>query len=987
MISEAKNILKYWLRTIEAIAAETAVDGDKAVIIGQLPPTTADILAMGEEGGAARPATIIEGVKDTSWRMATIQVQAAVTTGDRHMQPVPVLAVPCEVMVQRGRVRFRPPANSLIPSIPRTVLQSAGEDKEGIIIGSVEAADEWLHLNASAIETLRSSGSWTGWWKCAVSLLATVSGQTVEDPIGQLANELTANLVGGPDGRCDVVINVVDTAAVPGAYINISSTMKALIELDYLREDSLPTRLLSGQAGNKNFKLPKLIAEAALNVGTMDKFEVAGGRQFYALDSSQRVAVLRHFSGELLSAVAGPPGTGKTATMRAIIGDAIVRPLLSNEANPRPKMILATGATNQAVTNIISNFAGASSPADPAGTRPIDARWLDGAASFGWFAPSRTIQSKMRTDANSAVVGYQFDQFLGFGRRCEDPDGKRGVSFTTTYLGAASSLSALYKGHGIASRLAEAATTYLQAAGAAIGTRSATIERLSDAPELLNEVVSQLRARVVDQAKHQFEVQQALWQMLATGDRGAVAGALGLALTNALTKCGHTAVSPEVAQERAAIIITQACQVDFAAPRAEQAALDLFHQVQAAIDEGPRIATFQLAARYWEGRFLLSRLHRFQNSVEWRQTLSATATEQGLAAAIRLDMDEQLSLAPCIVATAHSLPTIFGVQGRPEAAFGIADEMIVDEAGQAQQELIGPVTAFAKRAIFLGDIEQIEPVRAVTPERDAVLARSFTMAERLPEDAVPDVCKVSAGSAMHLAMASSDFAPMTLKFHYRCRPAIISWSNQRCYDNGLIAVRPDYEPKDQDELIPTLGYIRVSGKPDRGVRGSIGNPTEAAAVADFLVNHRVEIETRFRAPLHDCVAVITPYARQNTIIKGILRQRFKDQPDVLLHKMIIGSVHQLQGAERPLVMFSVAVNKGLADNVPFFERSNNLLNVARSRAAESFILVAAPSMIDRVDDTPFGSFAADIKANGVKLSVQPQGLDHGRRPSTGLLSP
>ena len=151
---------------------------------------------------------------------------------------------------------------------------------------------------------------------------------------------------------------------------------------------------------------------------------------------------------------------------------------------------------------------------------------------------------------------------------------------------------------------------------------------------------------------------------------------------------------------------------------AEGPALDLFHQVQAALDTGPRIAAFQYASRYWEGRWLASRMFRFQNPVKWGEFLARTATEKGMPAAIRLDMDEQLCLAPCIVSTAHTLPSIFGVYGRPETAFGVADEMIVDEAGQAPQDLITPVTAFARRAIFLGDTKQIEPVRGMTPERD-----------------------------------------------------------------------------------------------------------------------------------------------------------------------------------------------------------------------------------------------------------------------------
>jgi superfamily I DNA and/or RNA helicase len=454
--------------------------------------------------------------------------------------------------------------------------------------------------------------------------------------------------------------------------------------------------------------------------------------------------------------------------------------------------------------------------------------------------------------------------------------------------------------------------------------------------------------------------------MLSTGDRGAVAGALGLALTKALTGCGAFSVSSEQAYEVATSIIQAAYQIpSIETGEADKASLELFHKVQAVLDTGPRLAAFQYASRYWEGRWLLSRMYRFQNQAQWTDVLARTATEQGMPAAIRLDMDEQLFLAPCVVATAHTLPMIFGIFGRPEAAFGVADEMIVDEAGQAPQELIAPVSAFAKRAIFLGDTQQIQPVRAFTPERDSAMIRSFVASEQLPADVIPDTCRVSAGSVMEMAVESSNFTALTLRYHYRCRPSIIAWSNDYCYGGALIPVRPEYEPREEDEAIPMLGYIRVSGKADRTTRGSIANPTEAAAAADWLFNHKAEIESRFGAPLHECVAVLTPYARQNIILKRLLQNRFKDHPDVILPKMIIGSVHQIQGAERPLVLFSAAVNT--APGAAFFDRTPNLLNVARSRATESFILLAAPAMLDRTDDKPFGRFAADIKARGRRL--------------------
>jgi superfamily I DNA and/or RNA helicase len=84
----------------------------------------------------------------------------------------------------------------------------------------------------------------------------------------------------------------------------------------------------------------------------------------------------------------------------------------------------------------------------------------------------------------------------------------------------------------------------------------------------------------------------------------------------------------------------------------------------------------------------------------------------------------------------------------------------------------------------------------------------------------------------------------------------------------------------------------------------------------------------------------------------------------------VGSVHQLQGSERPLVIFSTAVDS--PPGSAFFDKAFNILNVARSRATDSFILVASPGMLSRRDGNPFGFFAADIRDNGRRLYPRPQ---------------
>lgn len=52
----------------------------------------------------------------------------------------------------------------------------------------------------------------------------------------------------------------------------------------------------------------------------------------------------------------------------------------------------------------------------------------------------------------------------------------------------------------------------------------------------------------------------------------------------------------------------------------------------------------------------------------------------------------------------------------------------------------------------------------------------------------------------------------------------------------------------------------------------------------------------------------------------------------------VGTVHKLQGAERLIVLFSSVYGANDCDSSKFYDMNNNMLNVAVSRAKDSFIV-------------------------------------------------
>ncbi|WP_289661667.1 AAA domain-containing protein [Flavobacterium panacagri] len=69
----------------------------------------------------------------------------------------------------------------------------------------------------------------------------------------------------------------------------------------------------------------------------------------------------------------------------------------------------------------------------------------------------------------------------------------------------------------------------------------------------------------------------------------------------------------------------------------------------------------------------------------------------------------------------------------------------------------------------------------------------------------------------------------------------------------------------------------------------------------------------------------------------------------------LGTVHALQGAGRPIVLFSMFYGKGDSGTM-FFDRDNkpNMLNVAVSRAKDNFIVFANTEILDKRSKTPSG---------------------------------
>lgn len=342
-----------------------------------------------------------------------------------------------------------------------------------------------------------------------------------------------------------------------------------------------------------------------------------------------------------------------------------------------------------------------------------------------------------------------------------------------------------------------------------------------------------------------------------------------------------------------------------------------------------RTEMWWLAVHYFEASWLLER----------RSDLDSNYSESKYPAKQLRRWHRYTKLTPCIVTTLHMAPKIFTAYNpKPIPLYEAIDLLILDESGQVSPEVAVPTFALAKKALVVGDVFQINPVWSVPEPVDAanliaggLLSRGMdkSHAASIADNPELRLCSASSGSLMNLAQRATPFQllnftepGMHLTEHRRCATPIINYCKALVY--------PNLEPmtRVRETLMQPFGYAHVAGVSET-ITGSRVNVIEAETIADWLTRRAQELENHYAQPLSKTVAVITPFAGQARVIRNALEAKG-------LSGLTVGTVHCLQGSERHIVIFSPTVTT--SDSGPyFFDRGPNMLNVAVSRAKDSFL--------------------------------------------------
>jgi len=263
---------------------------------------------------------------------------------------------------------------------------------------------------------------------------------------------------------------------------------------------------------------------------------------------------------------------------------------------------------------------------------------------------------------------------------------------------------------------------------------------------------------------------------------------------------------------------------------------------------------------------------------------------------LKTKYSEVLAEYPVVLSTTYSLKTSLS----PDCLY---DLVIVDEASQVDLATGVLVLSCAKRAVIVGDENQLPNV---IPEKEKQAATSIWHKYNLPNPA----WNFAANSLLASAMKVWPQAPNTLlREHYRCHPKIAGFFNRQFYTNQLILMTRDSGERNAIQAFFTA--------PGNHARGHI-NQRQIDVI-------RTEIVPALRQDGLTDIGVIAPYRAQ----VASLKQSLGDEVEV-------DTVHGFQGREKDAIILSTVDNE-----IGDFVDDPQMLNVAVSRAKKSFTAVLA----------------------------------------------
>jgi len=288
----------------------------------------------------------------------------------------------------------------------------------------------------------------------------------------------------------------------------------------------------------------------------------------------------------------------------------------------------------------------------------------------------------------------------------------------------------------------------------------------------------------------------------------------------------------------------------------------------------------------------------------------------------------------------------------------VFDVAIFDEATQCDIASCLPILQRAKRAVVVGDPNQLRHVSFLSNERQHRLAQHYGLDEeqqqrlRFRQKSFLDLVNESVTTQDHVHF---------LDEHFRSMPQIIRFSNRKFYGNSLSVMRRKPRTAGLRCVFPVFV---ASGKKVGGA-----NRVEAERLVDDLQRQVVE-QADLPGTACQSMGVLSPFRDQVDLISQLLEQRLPLDA-FQRHQLQVGTAHAFQGDERDVMFVSLSVDAGVHHASLRFLNHPNLFNVAITRARhKQYVFYSIPP-----EQLPMGSLLREYLESiqgDLKVDNQPR---------------
>jgi hypothetical protein len=289
--------------------------------------------------------------------------------------------------------------------------------------------------------------------------------------------------------------------------------------------------------------------------------------------------------------------------------------------------------------------------------------------------------------------------------------------------------------------------------------------------------------------------------------------------------------------------------------------------------------------------------------------------------ALRAAWQTLFLVVPMISTTFASLPRLFGDLGREALGW-----LVIDEAGQAAPQQVAGGLWRCRRAVIVGDPQQLEPIVTLPLPAQHALRRYHGVDEEWTPDgtSAQRVADRLARYGTYLPEPDGEhhvWVGAPLRVHRRCDRPMFDISNRIAYGGDLMI----YGTADRDAYPGANAWIDVRSPQ------SEGNwvPEEGRAIRTLLR------ELSAAGVPAGGVRVISPFRKVVSGCKEVANAEFGWQ----FARENVGTVHTVQGQEADVIVLVLGTGPENAGARSWAAQKPNLLNVAVSRAKRRLYVI------------------------------------------------